>query len=78
MKLTKSKLKEIIKEELLNEAKLWQAFNKISNALADLKMKGLLNKAGKQKPQLKSELKDAETLSRKLISVLDKISDNLS
>ena len=78
MKLTKSKLKEIIKEELLNEANLWKNFNEVSNALSDLRMKGWLKKAEKQNPELKSKLKEAEKLASKLIGLIDNIADNLN
>ena len=40
MKLTKLKLKKIIKEEFLTEVKLWNYFNEVSNVLSDLRMKG--------------------------------------
>ena len=77
MKLTKSKLKKIIKEEFLTEAKLWNYFNEVSNVLSDLRMKGWLKKAEKQSPELKSKLKVVEKLSSKLMILIDDIADGL-
>ena len=77
MKLTKLKLKKIIKEEFLTEAKLWNYFNEVSNVLSDLRMKGWLKKAEKQSPELKSKLKVVEKLSSKLMILIDDIADGL-
>jgi hypothetical protein len=77
MKLTKLKLKKIIKEEFLTEVKLWNYFNEVSNVLSDLRMKGWLKKAEKQSPELKSKLKVVEKLSSKLMILIDDIADGL-
>ena len=77
MKLTKTELKKIIKEEFLTEAKLWNYFNEVSNVLSDLRMKGWLKKAEKQNPELKSKLKVVEKLASKLMILTDEIADNL-
>ena len=77
MKITKTQLREMIKEELLSEAKLWHKFNEVSNLLSDLRMKGWIHKAQKQNPELKSKLKVVEKMASKLMILIDDIADNL-
>ena len=77
MKITQ--LREIIREEIqqINEVKLWNYFNEVSNVLSDLRMKGWLKKAEKQNPELKRDLKKVEKAASQLMIWIDDIADRL-
>ncbi|SVB06544.1 uncharacterized protein METZ01_LOCUS159398 [marine metagenome] len=79
MKITKSQLREIIREEIqqINEAKLWSNLTKVSNALSNLRSKGWLRKAAKQNPELKPDLKKVEKAASQLMIWIDDIADRL-
>ncbi len=79
MKITKAKLKEMIREEIqqINEVKPWNYFNEVSNVLSDLRMKGWLKKAEKQNPELKRDLKKVEKAASQLMIWIDDIADRL-
>ncbi len=64
-------------KETINEAKLWNYFNEVSNVLSDLRMKGWLRKAEKQNPELKRDLKKVEKAASQLMIWLDDIADSL-
>ena len=64
-------------KETINEAKLWNYFNEVSNVLSDLRMKGWLRKAEKQNPELKRDLKKVEKAATQLMIWLDDIADSL-
>ena len=64
-------------KETINEAKLWNYFNEVSNVLSDLRMKGWLRKAEKQNPELKRDLKKVEKAALQLMIWLDDIADRL-
>jgi len=64
-------------KETINEAKLWNYFNEVSNVLSDLRMKGWLRKAEKQNPELKRDLKKVEKAASQLMIWIDDIADRL-